>query len=160
MVKSKQRGFTLIELVVVIVILGILAAFAVPKFMGLEQQARISALKGLAGGLRGAVAMSHGVWLANANGAATITVNGQAVPMSFGYPTRAVLSINALMENTSGFTYTTGNGRYTVNGAATANCYVVYTAATSTTVPPTVSFGTLAATATDAAILAAMLPVC
>ncbi|HKT72384.1 MAG TPA: prepilin-type N-terminal cleavage/methylation domain-containing protein, partial [Steroidobacteraceae bacterium] len=40
--RSIQRGFTLIELVVVIVVLGILAAFAVPKFMGLENQARVA----------------------------------------------------------------------------------------------------------------------
>lgn len=49
---KKSSGFTLIELVVVIVILGILAATAAPKFMDLQKDARISALNGLMGALK------------------------------------------------------------------------------------------------------------
>ena len=58
MYKSNQRGFTLIELIVVIVVLGILAAFAVPKFMGVEVEARKAAVNGLAGSLRSSAAMA------------------------------------------------------------------------------------------------------
>ena len=54
----KQNGFTLIELVVVIVILGILAATAAPKFMDLQKDARISAVNGLAGAIKSSVSMT------------------------------------------------------------------------------------------------------
>ncbi|SKA48272.1 prepilin-type N-terminal cleavage/methylation domain-containing protein [Photobacterium toruni] len=55
----KNKGFTLIELVVVIVILGILAVVAAPKFMGLQRDARIADLKGLEGSLKAANEMVY-----------------------------------------------------------------------------------------------------
>ena len=50
-----KKGFTLIELVVVIVILGILSAIAIPKFMDLQRDARISAVQGLVGAVKSSV---------------------------------------------------------------------------------------------------------
>lgn len=55
---KSNKGFTLIELVVVIVILGILAAVAAPKFMDLQKDARMSAIQGLNGAIKSAVNMS------------------------------------------------------------------------------------------------------
>lgn len=56
---KRQSGFTLIELVVVIVILGILAATAAPKFMNLQGDARISTLNGLKGSVKSAISMVY-----------------------------------------------------------------------------------------------------
>lgn len=145
MSKSKQGGFTLIELVVVIVILGILAAFAVPRFMGLEGKARAASVNALEGTLRSASAMSHGVWLASGSPTAGIVVDGQTIVMANGYPNLATLTntIDSSVITTSTppaagrFTYT--NGVFTLNGASnTTNCRVTYTQATAT-LPPAIT---------------------
>ncbi len=130
MFRSSQRGFTMIELVVVIVILGILAAFALPRFMGLENQARVAALNGMAGSVRSAANMAHGVWLANGN-VSPITVDGNAVTIVNGYPDAA--GIQSLIQDTTGFAVAVAapNTTFTPNNARTpANCKITYGQAT------------------------------
>jgi prepilin-type N-terminal cleavage/methylation domain-containing protein len=82
--QSKQRGFTLIELVIVIVLIGILAATALPKFTNLTSQASTTAAKGISGALSAAVAVSHAQWIVDGGDhrVNTVTVDGQTVYMT------------------------------------------------------------------------------
>lgn len=57
--KHSESGFTLIELVIVIVILGILAAVAIPKYEDMREQARVATLKGQLGAIRSAIAIQY-----------------------------------------------------------------------------------------------------
>lgn len=83
---TATRAFTLVELIIVIVILGILSAFALPKFINLSRKANYAKVAGLFGAFQTAVNLAHAQWIVKGK-PTTITMQGSVIPMSAnGWP--------------------------------------------------------------------------
>ena len=128
--KGNEGGFTLTEVVVVIAILGMLAAFAVPRVVALDTQARVSAQQALAGSVRSAAAVSHALWLAQGQ-PSTVAVDNQTITIVNGYPNLA--SIQLALSDVGSYTYTPATGVFARSSGPT--CSVTYTQATAHAAP-------------------------
>jgi MSHA pilin protein MshA len=149
----KQKGFTLIELVVVIVILGILAVTAAPRFLNLQSDARVSSLQGL----KGAMASAGSIVYAKAaiqgdESASSALVSDSSVgniTIAYGYPTAdddgigksvdglgtdwtTVTAVSAALPNVTAYTFI---------GNTATECQVQFVEATQTASPIITVFG-------------------
>ncbi|MBY6095730.1 type II secretion system protein [Ferrimonas balearica] len=140
---KRQQGFTLIELVVVIIILGILAVTAAPKFINLQKDARVATLSGVEGALKGGNALVYSKAAIQgqeneATGSVDIDGNGTNVVTAYGYAKDAAALVAILEDATTSSAadatwLVEGQGPFLIYDKNTSNneCAVEYTAPTA-----------------------------
>ncbi|MBI1871337.1 MAG: type II secretion system protein [Chlamydiae bacterium] len=132
---KSQKGFTLIELIVVLTILAILAVFAIPRFITVTADARVAAINGLKGSVLSATSLAKAKYKAVGNtSATTVDMDGTSVTVTSGtganagVPVGTSAGITSALQSTDGFTATYAAGVATFNfTTAVTNCNLTYT---------------------------------
>ena len=137
-----QKGFTLIEMVVVIATLGILAAIAIPRFIDVQSEARIAVINGLDGALHSATVLARAQYKIEGSLGTSITMDGQVVDVisGTGRPAGTAPGITTAMLKLSGFgtpTYAAGVATFQLTNGGSATCQITYTDSTGDTAATT-----------------------
>ena len=134
---NKQAGFTLVELVVVIAVLGILAATALPRFVNVQSNARVASMNGLAASVRSAASMARAAWIAAGSPTSgkvkmdNIDIDVSTTGNQPGYPKASDTGIKASLQTLDDTNFTVSHTGTTstfksVNAAAPDSCSFTY----------------------------------
>ena len=126
-----QQGFTFIELVVVIILIGLMSAVALPRFLEVTDEAQLSSLQGVSGGLATAVAMTHAQWIGEGNSA--------PAPTDASNKTQVNMDGVIIYLNENGWPANTdSSAESSINGQSNDECLQVWNSVLQSSPPATI----------------------